>query len=83
MARETAAERNARLAAEREAVLELLRAAYPRRFLEVLNMALKENFELTKVDPAAGIFTMYDRDESEEYEIFNEHGNMLRLEIII
>lgn len=75
MARENAAERNARLKAERENEILCLQAAYPRRFLEVLKMALNENFELTEVNPETGMFTLYDRDESEKHEIYNNFGN--------
>lgn len=74
MARETVAARNARLKAEQEAATQQLLLEYPQRFLELLQLALKENFEVQSVDPQTSAYTLYDRDESDTYEVFSNPG---------
>lgn len=74
MAREKAADRRAREAAEQEQRMAAREAAYPQFFREVVSAALNENFELNKVDATSGEYTFYDRDESEQYTIYDTFG---------
>ena len=60
MARETKAEREARMAAERQSKLLAQAEAYPQRLMEMLERATKENFELTVKE---GLFRVEDRDD--------------------
>lgn len=69
MARETVAQRNARLAQEREERLEAERLAYPLRLMNLLERATNlSNFELTVRN---GFFRVEDRNEryNSEYEL--------------
>ena len=69
MARETVAQRNARLAKEREERLEAERLAYPLRLMNLLERATNlPNFELTVRN---GFFRVEDRDAryDSEYEL--------------
>jgi hypothetical protein len=59
MARETVAQRNARMVAEREAELAVAKATYLSRLMSVLERATKVNFELEVRD---GVFVVEDRD---------------------
>jgi hypothetical protein len=60
MARETKAQREARLELELEGRLAMARATYTERMMAVLERAVKENFELTV---RSGKFVVEDRDE--------------------
>lgn len=75
MARETAAERDLRIQAEEDASREQRRIAYPDKFRRVLSAALMQNMQLTKVDYVTGEYTVYDRDEDENYIIWDTFGN--------
>jgi len=57
MARETAAQRRDREAAEQAERLAALVAQYPQRFLQALSDALREGVELSAVDPLNGLYT--------------------------
>ena len=59
MAKETAAQRNARFDAERQAQMALARSTYTQRLMVVLERSSKENFEL---DVKNGMFVVEDRD---------------------
>jgi hypothetical protein len=61
MARETKAQREARLEAERLAQVAVAKMTYTERMMLVLSRAVKENFELT-VDADANEFKLSDRD---------------------
>jgi hypothetical protein len=60
MARETKAQREARLELAHEGRLAMARATYTERMMAVLERAVKENFELTV---RSGKFVVEDRDE--------------------
>jgi hypothetical protein len=60
MARETKAQREARLELVQEGRLAMARATYTERMMAVLERAVKENFELTV---RSGKFVVEDRDE--------------------
>lgn len=60
MARETKAQREARLEAEHQAQLAVAKATYTERLMAVLARATKENFELEVKDM---LFKVEDRDE--------------------
>ena len=60
MAKETKAQRTAREAVVREAMMEEARLTYPARLLAVLERAQDANFELRVRD---AMYTLYDRDE--------------------
>jgi hypothetical protein len=60
MARETKAQREARLEAERQAQLAVAKFTYTERMMSVLARATKENFELEVKDM---LFKVEDRDE--------------------
>jgi hypothetical protein len=60
MARETKAQRDARLEAELQARLSVAKATYTERMMAVLARATKENFELEVKDM---LFKVEDRDE--------------------
>jgi hypothetical protein len=60
MARETKAQREARLELELQGRLAMARATYTERMMAVLERAVKENFELTV---RSGKFVVEDRDE--------------------
>ena len=60
MARETKAQRDARLEAELQARLSVAKATYVERMMAVLERATKENFELEVKDM---LFKVEDRDE--------------------
>jgi hypothetical protein len=60
MAKETKAQREARLELEHEGRLAMARATYTERMMAVLERAVKENFELTA---RSGKFVVEDRDE--------------------
>ena len=60
MARETKAQRDARLEAELQARLSVAKATYTERMMAVLARATKENFEL---EVKNGLFKVEDRDE--------------------
>lgn len=59
MAKETKAQREARMAAERQAQLLAMAEAYPARLMALLERATKENFELTVKE---GMLRVEDRD---------------------
>lgn len=67
MARETAAQRNARFDAERDARLEVARATYTQRLMSLLARATKENFELEVRDQ---LFKVEDRDDRRASPLF-------------
>jgi len=60
MAKETKAQREARLELEHEGRLAMARATYTERMMAVLERAVRENFELTA---RSGKFVVEDRDE--------------------
>jgi hypothetical protein len=60
MARETAAQRNARFDTEREARLSREVAEYPQRLMNVLTRATKQSFNLTLYDNKFQVTTSYD-----------------------
>ena len=60
MARETAAQRNARFDTEREARLSREVAEYPQRLMNVLNRATNHSFNLTVYDNKFQVTTSYD-----------------------
>jgi hypothetical protein len=60
MARETKAQRDARLEAERLALVAVAKATYTERMMALLERATKENFEL---EVKNGLFKVEDRDE--------------------
>ena len=62
MARETKAERTARMEAQRKAQLAQQAAEYPTKLMDVLERACKVNFEVTVV---GGKFVVEDRDRRE------------------
>lgn len=77
MARETKAEREARMVAERQAQLLALAKAYPARLMALLERAVKERFELTVKE---GFFRVEDRDDrrADAYLLsysFTEHAD--------
>ena len=77
MARETKAEREARMVAERQAQLLALAKAYPARLMALLERAVKEHFELTVKE---GFFRVEDRDDrrADAYLLsysFTEHAD--------
>lgn len=61
MARETKAERQAREALVRQAMLEEQAATYPQRLMALMQRAQAVNFELTANSDCT--FTLYDRDD--------------------
>ena len=64
MARETKAERTARMEAQRKAQLAQQAAEFPTKLMDVLGRACKVNFEIT-VD--GGKFVVEDRDDRREF----------------
>lgn len=62
-----------RMTKEEAAYKEEQRAAYPRRFLEVLASAVKENFELTEVMPDSAVYVFRDRDNEEVYAVCSNY----------
>ena len=72
MARETVAQRNARLAQEREERLEAERLAYPLRLMNLLERA--SNVNVFDLDVRNGMFRLTDRDAryDSEYELSYE-----------
>lgn len=74
MARETAAQRREREAAEAAMRLQERADAYPQRLLNAMSAAVREGFELTNVDPVKRVFTFLDRNEHNEYTVFMDFG---------
>jgi hypothetical protein len=73
MARMTAAQLNAIFEEEARQAAEREREAYPQRFLLALSAALQENFELQSVDPVSAEYVLFDRDDSNIYNVFASH----------
>jgi hypothetical protein len=69
MARETVAQRKEREAKELAEMIALKEQAYPKQFLETLELAVREGFELIEVDAASGAFTF--RYEQDTYVVYN------------
>lgn len=67
MAKETKAQREARLEAERQAEMAVAKATYTERMMAVLERAVKENFEL---EVRNSLFVVQDRDNRRSTPFF-------------